>query len=242
MCTLSIIVTAPGEFTLGFNRDEKPGREEGAPAVRGDRRRYIAPIDLATGGTWIAVGASGLAFALLNRSEPRVPDAEAGLSRGRIVPAVAECADLASIARELAALAPAVARGFRLIATDGEAVLEAIGSGGAVAVSVEPLRRPYLRASSGLGDHLVQPPRAELFEACVVAAASDAAALPAAQQAFHGHRWNDRRHLSVLMDRGEARTVSRTFVRVDRARVELTHALRTGDGFAAATTHELERT
>lgn len=243
MCTLSIIVTAPGGFSLGFNRDEKPGRAEGAPTTRGERCRYLAPADLASGGTWIAVNQSGFAFALLNRSEPRVPDAEAGLSRGRIVPAVAECADFAAIERGITALAPAVARGFRLIATDGETVLEAVGSGGGVAVSVEPLRRPYMRASSGLGDHLVQPPRAELFEACVVAAAhaSEATALSAAQQAFHRHRWDDRRHLSVLMDRGEARTVSQTFVRVDDARVELTHMRRDHDGFAGCTTHGLAR-
>ena len=239
MCTLSIIVTAPGEFTVGFNRDEKPRRDEGAPAARGARRRYLAPVDLASGGTWIAVNDAGIAFAILNRSEPRVGDAAAGLSRGRIVPSVAECGDFAEIERELRAIAPAVARGFVLVATDGRSVLEGVGTGGRVEVAVRPLQRPYMRASSGLGDHLVQPPRAELFEARVAAAASSA--LAEAQREFHRHRWSDRRHLSVLMDRGEARTVSQTFVRIDRMRAELVHAVRAGDGFAAATTHELAR-
>ena len=240
MCTLSIIVTAPGEFTLGFNRDEKPHRGEGAPAAHGTRRRYLAPVDLASGGTWIAANDAGFAFALLNRSEPRIDDAGAGLSRGRIVPSVAESADFAEIEHGLRAIAPAVARGFVLVATDGNSVLEGVGTGGRIEISVDALRRPYMRASSGLGDELVQPPRAQLFDACV--AAADAPARPVAQRDFHLHRWSDRRHLSVLMDRGEARTVSQTFVRVDRARVELVHAVRAGDGFAAATTHGLVRT
>ena len=239
MCTLSIIVTAPGEFTLGFNRDEKPHRDEGAPVALGARRRFLAPIDLSSGGTWIAVNEKGVAFALLNRSEPPVSDADAGLSRGRIVPSVAECGDFAEIERELRAIAPGVARGFVLVATDGESVLEGVGAGRRIETSVRPLRRPYMRASSGLGDHLVQPPRAELFEARV--ASSEPVALPEAQRAFHLHRWSDRPHLSVLMDRGEARTVSQTFVRVDRACAELLHAARAGDGFAPATRHRLAR-
>ncbi|MEY4119058.1 MAG: hypothetical protein RLZZ116_2386 [Planctomycetota bacterium] len=239
MCTLSIIVTALGEFTLGFNRDEKPRRDEGAPTTRGARRSYIAPIDLASGGTWIAVNDAGIAFALLNRSEPRVGDAAAGLSRGRIVPSVAECGDFAEIERELRAIASAFSRGFVFVATDGHSVLEGVGTGGRVEIAVSPLHRPFMRASSGLGDHLVQPPRAELFEARV--AAAEAVSLPEAQRDFHAHCWGDRRHLSVLMDRGEARTVSQTFVRVDRARVELVHALRVGEGFAAASTHGLAR-
>ena len=239
MCTLSIIVTAPGEFALGFNRDEKPGRNEGAPAVRGVNRRYLAPTDLASGGTWIAVNDAGVAFALLNRSEPRVDDAAAGLSRGRIVPAVAECVDLADIGRGLHAIAPSVARGFVLLATDGASVLEGVGTGGRVEISITALARPFMRASSGLGDHLVQPPRTALFDSLV--ATAEPRMLCEVQRDFHLHRWSDRRHLSVLMDRGEARTVSQTFVRVDRARAELTHAVRTGDGFAAATTHGLAR-
>ena len=240
MCTLTIIVGAPGEFTLGFNRDEKPSRHEGAPIVRGTARRYIAPSDLASGGSWIAANDAGLAVALLNRSAPVVDDADAGASRGLLVPRVAECSHLAEIATAIGEIAPSIGRGFRLIATDGESVLEAVGSGRRCEVSIEPLHGPFLRASSGLGDHLVEPPRGELFAATVGTARLPE--LPDAQRAFHHHRWDDRRQLSVLMDRDGARTVSQSFVRVDRTRVVLTHALREGDSFATPSILELPRT
>ncbi|MEL7087152.1 MAG: hypothetical protein AAGL98_01720, partial [Planctomycetota bacterium] len=79
---------------------------------------------------------------------------------------------------------------------------------GAVAVHpIHPVGRPAMLTSSGLGDHLVETPRRELFHAGPFRT-------PADQDAFHGHRGADRPELSVFMHRDDARTVSRTAVEV----------------------------
>ena len=227
MCTLSIIVPAAGEFVLAFNRDETPHRAEGEVAEHGAQRRFLAPTDCSTGGTWIAVNDAGIACALLNRNEPAL-DAlrESGGTRAQIVPGLAECATLAACAARLESVASSITRGFRLVATDGAGVLEGLGGAGRVHITITALERTFVRASSGLGDHLVQPPRYELFASTVALASTDA--LANAQRDFHLHRWADRTHLSVLMDRDAARTVSQTVIHVDPTRVTLSHARRAG--------------
>jgi len=251
MCTLTIIAPAPGAFVLAFNRDEHPTRAELPPSVRpplalppsthGPSRRFIAPTDGLAGGTWIAVNDAGLAFALLNRNEPGIPDGRTdGTTRGSIVPALADAAALDEVASRLDALAARVTRGFRLVATDGVSVLEAVGGAGQASISRAPLGAPFLRTSSGLGDDLVRGPRAELFAQCVAPAAP--AERTDAQRRFHLHRWPDRAPLSVLMDRDGARTVSHTRIEVDAVRVRLAHALRDGDdGFGPEHALELDR-
>ena len=69
---------------------------------------------------------------------------------------------------------------------------------------------PVLFTSSGLGDHLVEGVRRELFDGFF---AGPPETWEAAQDAFHRHRWPGRGHLSVNMTRATARTVS--FARVD---------------------------
>lgn len=240
MCTLSIIAPASGTFVLAFNRDEQPHRGELPPSVTEGAPRIAMPLDLQTSGSWIAVNDAGLAFALLNRNERSAPSAPShGHSRAAIVPQVARARTLSDVPRLLEAIASRIDRDFRLIATDGIRVLEAIGGQGATSVQVEPLVRPFVRASSGLGDALVIGPRSELFEAAV--ARLPPPLLEDAQRAFHMHRWSDQRERSVLMDRRDARTVSHTLIRVDPTRVELAHRLRDGDGFAPWTSQEMSR-
>ena len=255
MCTLTIIAPRPsectrdhfecghstrGHFTLGFNRDEHPQRAELAPAILGETRRFIAPRDADEGGAWIAVNDAGIALAVLNRNEPGLPDRSvAGTSRGTLVPELAPLGSLDEIRAGVERLARGIARGFRLVATDGARVLDALGGAHAIETSLAPLVRPVIRTSSGLGDALVREPRTELFESTVARAPADAQA--AAQRAFHAHFWSDRRHLSVLMDRGVARTVSQTFIAVEPAAVRFSHALRGDGGFLRAAQHELPR-
>ncbi len=230
MCTLSIIAPAPRSFVLAFNRDEKPTRAETDPRVHTGRRTWIMPGDTQAGGSWIAVNDAGIALAVLNRNDgppPADAPADLGASRGTLVPALAECGSLDEIRSGAERIAAGISRAFRLIATDGTRVLEVVGGDHRADCALEPLVRPFLRASSGLGDALVREPRGELF-AAIVARAPDED-LAAAQHHFHRHRWNDRRHLSVLMDREGARTVSITTIIVDDARVQLVHARR-GDG------------
>ena len=69
-------------------------------------------------------------------------------------------------------------------------------------------------ASSGLGDHLVEGVRRELFDELFAAAPE---AWASAQDAFHRHRWPGREYLSVNMSRAEARTVSHSTIDLDSA-------------------------
>jgi hypothetical protein len=71
---------------------------------------------------------------------------------------------------------------------------------------------PQMFTSSGLGDHLVEGVRRELFD--------DLFGRPPetwhdAQDAFHRHRWAGREHLSVNMCRADARTVSLSTIDID---------------------------
>jgi hypothetical protein len=68
---------------------------------------------------------------------------------------------------------------------------------------------PLLFTSSGLGDHLVEGVRRDLFDQ-FFAAPPDA--WETAQDDYHRHRWPDRPHLSVDMERPTARTVSHSLI------------------------------
>lgn len=234
MCTLSIIATAPGEFVLGFNRDEQRRRaaEDGPTEFQRGERRSIEPRDPEGGGTWIAANDAGLAFALLNRNEPGLPDATAaGASRGTIVPEACAGSTLHEAIERVVRLAPSIARGYRLVATDGGSIVEAIGGLGRIEIALHPIDVPFTLASSGLGDRLVVEPRRALFESMV--ASRDAIAWPRGQREFHDHRWEDRTPISVRMDRTHACTTSRTFIERRGETIVLEHAMRDGDGFAA---------
>ena len=69
--------------------------------------------------------------------------------------------------------------------------------------------------SSGLGDHLVESPRRELFNEMLQNRS------PSMQDAFHRHQWADRPHLSVCMSRPDARTVSHTRIHVTPQRATM---------------------
>lgn len=84
MCTVSWFYTAEG-YELFCNRDELRTRPRAwAPRVRTRHGvRFSAPIDGASGGTWLGVNAFGLTLALLNRQGQT--RADAALSRGWLV-------------------------------------------------------------------------------------------------------------------------------------------------------------
>lgn len=210
--------------------------------------RAIWPADLradgSEGGTWIGASERGLALTLLNYNltpAPALP--EEPRSRGDLIPSLLHLNSAHAVAAalheaDLSAFAP-----FRLIAverpTPEEAVLVAEVRWNRSTVSSAWHRAPVCFASSGLGDHLVEV-RLPLFERIVaseidrvhegdpdggVDAGRDA--LAAIQDAFHAHAWPERRHVSVMMHRDAARTVSTTAVEVvrdggtGRARVQM---------------------
>ena len=163
-------------------------------------------------------------FALLNLTGER--RASAGPSRGSIIPALACSRDLDAVGERWSTLETASYAPFRLIVAT---VTE-------VSVFTRSARLPHrvplatsLYCSSSLGDDTVTEPRRSLF-AGLLATSSDPWH---AQDRLHQHAWPDRRHLSVLMSRTDAATVSRTEVVLDAERVSMRYAA-VIDGWPAA--------
>jgi hypothetical protein len=206
---------------IGCNRDESITRPAALPPqIRPIGSRFaILPIDPSSGGTWIAVHDAGLAFVLLNRNETPQKIRPELMSRGSIVPCLLHCCDLPSalaLAKDLngECFAP-----FKLVLANRHefAVIE----GGQEPTRVSdcgPLVQPVIFTSSGLGDRLVQGPRQELFEHWFRLDSS-----LSRQFAFHRHSWPEQKHLSICMRRDDARTVSFSLIKLERARAELTY-------------------
>jgi hypothetical protein len=237
MCTVSVLKLAdapPGAsvrglwfagpaagFRMACNRDERDERPAALPpriAAFGGRLA-ILPTDPQGGGTWIAVNEAGLALALLNLNTGAGGGSTGRLSRGRIIPALLGCADVEEAAAAAARLHPQSYAPFRLVLTDGAGLAEIVcGRRGLLLRRGLLPDRPLLFTASGLGDGAVEAPRRALFEEMFARGGEPVGV----QDAFHGHAWPDRPHLSVRMRRPGAGTVSRTVVTVlaDAVRME----------------------
>lgn len=222
MCTVSVIPTNDGCLRLVTNRDELRTRPRAAPPQRraiGPKRVAMWPTDPESGGTWVAATDNALVLAMLNMNPdppPAPPDPSVHRSRGYIIPTVVESIDAARAAACLHDMDLSPYRPFRLLAADPVRVVVARWDGAELTLESHPLG-PVCLVSSGLGDHLVEGPRLELWEEMVVKAGTS----PATQDAFHAHAWPDHPELSVMMSREDARTVSKTIVRVRPDAVEM---------------------
>lgn len=218
MCTLTIVPASDNRVRVAFNRDEQRTRSPAMPPqkVRADNRTVVLPIDPASGGTWLAVNDAGLVLALLNvnRGEHHV-GIKPVRSRGEIIP-VLMGADSPSAA--LAAMEQSfdyrVFASFRLVLIGQGVVADFRWDG------VEPMvmsrligGTPQMFTSSGLGDHLVETVRRELFDDLF---SGSSQTWEKAQESFHRHRWPGREHLSVNMSRDDARTVSFSTIDIGR--------------------------
>ncbi|MEE2908702.1 MAG: NRDE family protein [Planctomycetota bacterium] len=212
MCTLTIL---PGcdesgaEYCcrLAFNRDEEHTRPPEQPPtieVFGNRRA-ILPRDPGGGGTWLAASDVGLAFALLNVNLPDKSTTLGGRSRGVVIPSLLSEDSMEAVVGMLPEVTREVLRPFRLVVTDGQRWLEAIGQSGEVSCSTHALSKPIMRSSSGLGDDIVEAPRRNLFDSMFK---SDHRIQSSVQDAFHASRIPDHDEQSVDMLRDDARTVS----------------------------------
>jgi hypothetical protein len=210
MCTLTVVPLPDRRVRIAFNRDERPTRPPALPPARHTfgRRQAVLPTDPQSGGTWLAVNDAGLFLAVLNVT-PETPLATAGRrhSRGTVIPALLGCDTPANSLTELDRafdyrdFAP-----FRLVLVGHGVAADVRWDGHQPMVMTRLLGgTPLLFTSSGLGDHLVEGIRRELFDQ-LFAAPPDG--WEAAQDEFHRHRWPDRPHLSVNMERPTARTVS----------------------------------
>jgi hypothetical protein len=207
MCTVSVIAVAGG-YRLVTNRDV--GRDRLlAEYPHNWGERAIGPIDPRGGGTWVAAR-PGQTLCLLNVN-PEDPPAEPPepVSRGLVIPALIDHADAPAAVDALDGLGLARFVPFRLVAVDRAGGRVRIVEGrwdGAALTRREHGGPPAVFVSSGLGDDRVAE-RVPLFEEMVAADPT-----PAAQDAFHRHRWPGREPVSVLMARAAARTVSITAV------------------------------
>ena len=216
MCTVTI-VQSPGwdgkAFRMACSRDESHGR---SPATEPEYRtvngvKALMPVDPGSGGTWVGVNEFGVALTLLNHNLPEPPTGR-DQSRGQVIPALLHVPSVEEIVPQISAIKRERMMPFRLVACDGRYVLLWRGIDPVEKAELSPWDgKPLMFTSSGLGDHLVEPPRRELFDGWF---SGDPVKAIQEQEAFHRHQWPGREHLSVCMHREDARTVSYTTVDV----------------------------
>ena len=176
--------------------------------------RAVMPIDPDSGGTWIAGSEHGLAFAILNLNlDARQPESRNAKSRGEIIPDLLAARTVEDATEILRDHSLESYRPFRLILAAAGAVVELPQL--PPLAKRQPLTAPVMFTSSGIGDHMVESPRRALFERIMADAGAEAGDLIARQDRFHAHQWPSQRHISVMMDRPEASTVSRTVLLVE---------------------------
>ena len=124
---------------------------------------------------------------------------------------------------------------FRLLACDGHEIIECISEDEGLIIARHTVNKPFMRTSSGLGDHLVEDVRRTLFKRMV-----DNAATADHQDAFHHHQWPQLKHLSVRMERPEAETVSQTTIELTADNVSMRY--RSVNGGTYSQSHSLQLT
>lgn len=218
MCTLSVASALDGSAVrVLMNRDERRLRPVARPPAhhRLEGATAIWPVDPMSGGTWIGATDQGLVLAVLNVDAQRRSDWQ--LSRGLVVPRFAVCRTLDEVEAEWQVIDRTAFAAFRLVAVSraGARVYCSISG----TVTRHHAGTPLLLASSSLGDDRVEPLRASLFEGLLRREPDPWAA----QSRLHAHAWPDRRHLSVMMTRTDAATVSRTEVIVADRQISLVY-------------------
>lgn len=221
MCTLSVAPSADGSaLRVMMNRDERRLRMAATPPMTFTRgvTRAVWPVDQQAGGTWIAANDAGLVLALMNANPgtQSAPRPAGGASRGMVIPALIS-------ARSLDELEPRLTAYLAAAPSPEPFTLVAIAMKGVLTLSpgVAPRRGGDLWSSSALGDGHVEAPRRALFDRLLASSAS----AWTAQDRLHQHAWPDRRHLSVLMSRADACTVSRTEVVISADRAQMRYAV-----------------
>lgn len=224
MCTLTIVPTTDRRVRVAFNRDESPDRPAGLPPARRrfGNRAALLPTDPHSGGTWLAVNDAGLVLAVLNVTPPAGKGPPGRRSRGEVIPALAHADSPVGALEDLPGrleyrdFAP-----FRLVLVGCGVVADVRWDGREPVLTSRLLGgTPGLFTSSGLGDHLVEGVRGELFGEHF---AGPPETWEAGQAAFHRHRWPGSEHLSVNMTRATARTVSFSVVEVGAERATFSY-------------------
>jgi hypothetical protein len=239
MCTVTLLPVCSREgpvLRVAFNRDESRRRIQAIPPRRFaiGSRSILMPIDPESTGTWIALSDAGIALAIMNIN-PRHPiHGTPRKSRGAIIPALLHADSLEQMRDVAGGLAFSEFAPFRLLLANSVETIICEHNGHTQRLSTLSLREPLLFTSSGLGDHLVEPPRRQLFNSTLLQTPA-----PSAQDAFHRHHWPDCPHLSVCMSRSDARTVSHTLIHLAAAHATLSYLPDSPEQPLYAETHHL---
>jgi len=229
MCTVAFVPLHGRGYVLGHNRDERRDRARGVPPARRarDGRSFLAPLDPDGHGTWIGTQDGGASICVLNASEshperlPPEPESRGAVLLGMLHLDQADAvgshlADMKERLRAVRSFHVVVAeppRGSRAARSvrfrwDGRR-LERDDHDGAhlyVSSSLDPTGAEAARESSWLR---LLATRGE----------SNPETL---RQWFASHE-PERGPLSVCMHRAEAKTVSRTLVKVEPGRIEMAY-------------------
>lgn len=213
MCTASWLF-AGEEFCLLFNRDERRVRPRGLPPRPAETGgvRYLAPVDAAAGGTWIAVNEHGLLFALLNRTEEGVAPGSGSTSRGSVIPALVGFSGASRANQGLAALDLRQCAPFRLLVRDPRSrEMFCSAWNGTILDSVELDTNAGLLCSSSLGDERVTRARTPQWERLF-----EKDRPPRLEELRHFQRSHEPEPSaeSVCMHRDDAETVSHVEIRI----------------------------
>jgi hypothetical protein len=242
MCTVSLVPHERG-IRLVCNRDERRTRPAALPPAvhQIGGRRALFPIDPQGGGTWIGANDTGLVVTLLNAhatgtvgSRQRAAGSSEtcncdrreeartwARSRGLIVRELLGCQSFERAIAAVGGVDGSAFAPFRLLILQGRSLLVAASDGvGPPICTFLHVDEPLLFTSSSLGDAIVEAPRRRLFERIVVSRPDK---WLNGQARFHRHRWPSRPEISVVMERHDARTVSRTVIDVVDGKVRLRH-------------------
>ncbi len=221
MCTATIIARRTG-YVLGMNRDEQRSRVDAIPAAahRIGNRFALYPSE-PSGGTWIGVNDSGIAYALLNWYS--VPHRVVGkaVSRGEIVPMALPLNTSDEVTQALTRRTLAEVNPFRLIGVfpEARAVVEWCWDRRQLQHRVHPWRTG-IWISSGFDEPAAQRIRGRTF-----GAALDQKSVGTGDwlRRFHRSHAPECGPNSICMHRPEAATVSYTEIDVSPGKVRLTY-------------------
>lgn len=216
MCTVSWL-HLDGAIELFCNRDEKKTRATArAPEViDSDAVRFIAPIDRAGGGTWIAVNEYGLVLCLLNGPNLGLaPDQAPVNSRGRIVVELAVAKSVTDACVRVSRVPVSDFAPFRLVLLERGRSATVVAWDGASRSILNP--GGNFLSSSSVDDAGAQHVRKRGFEFFTH---QQGMTVVEAHLAFHASHGAEASAYSACMHRPDAETVSFTRVKVTGSEV-----------------------
>lgn len=226
MCTLSVIPKENSAYLIAMNRDERRTRQSALP-FHEDRNGFSYPTDPQGGGTWIGFNKKGLTLALLNQYNASYPaETDTSLSnvpsRGVLIPELLKTSSIDVLETDLSKL---LARyGFRfkpflLIAVSAtpDGLSSMLWDGQSISKTSYPYK-PTLFSSSALNAELALPLRQKSFDGLLL---NYTAPTKAQLLTLHQSQIPGLEHLSIRMERAEAKTVSISILEYANGKMEV---------------------